>query len=215
MTEHKHTGLYVLLVLLLIIVAAQGALLLSVVWHGARDPGRPATASKAQVDSPRLAPLEPDVNWPGFSDDWWAEMERLQERISRWMDDAFNRLSRMPAPSLLRQRTEWFAPRMDLKDEGDRYVVRFDVPGADKSKLSVQIEDRVLTVTGESGEAVEERRGDQYLRLERRVGRFQRSIVLPGPVDADRMEARYENGVLTVIVPKSSKGPQTRSIRIS
>ena len=93
---------------------------------------------------------------------------------------------------------------MDLVDEGDRYVVRLDVPGAENSKIDVSLEDQTLSVEAVSKFEDEQKEKDQVLRKERRMGRFHRQISLPEPVDSGSMETNYKDGVLTVTIKKTS-----------
>jgi HSP20 family protein len=89
-----------------------------------------------------------------------------------------------------------------------------DVPGAEKPKLSVTIEDRVLTISGQISESYDRKAGDHIYRKERRSGKFERSVTLPGAVKADEMIAQYENGVLTVTVPKAAENIKSKSIQV-
>jgi HSP20 family protein len=107
-----------------------------------------------------------------------------------------------------------FAPQMDVKDQNGEYIVRFDIPGADKSKITVNVDDRQLTVKGSTDETIEKKDGDRVLRQERRSGQFERSITLPGPVEADKITARYENGVLVVTAPKAGQTPNNTTIKV-
>lgn len=100
------------------------------------------------------------------------------------------------------------SPRMDLTEGEDAYLVRLDMPGLDKSDIDVKVEGMLLTITGSSESEAESRdAAGKTLRRERRSGRFQRTVTLPGPVQADKVDARYENGVLTITVPKAPDLP--------
>lgn len=107
-----------------------------------------------------------------------------------------------------------FSPEMDLADDGANYVVRFNLPGVDKSKVSVKLDDRLLTVEARSADVVEQKKAGRVIRTERRTGQFMRSVMLPGPVRAESMSAQYENGVLTVIVPKATAGKAEKVITL-
>jgi len=97
---------------------------------------------------------------------------------------------------------------MDLTEGEDAYLVRLDMPGLDKSDIDVKVEGMLLTITGSSESEAESRdAAGKTLRRERRSGRFQRTVTLPGPVQADKVDARYENGVLTITVPKAPDLP--------
>ena len=94
----------------------------------------------------------------------------------------------------------WSIP-VDVTQEGDDIVVRASVPGLKPEDISVTLEDGLLTIEGETKSESEVSESD-YLLRERRVGRFRRSLRLPDTADADKAQPSYENGVLTIAVPK-------------
>ena len=94
----------------------------------------------------------------------------------------------------------WIPP-MDLVEEADHFVLRADLPGVGENDVNIELEDRVLTISGDRKSEHEER-GEGYFRLERAAGSFSRSLTLPEGVDAEGIEAGFENGVLTVRIPK-------------
>jgi len=95
-------------------------------------------------------------------------------------------------------------PAIDLVEEGDHYVLRADVPGVSQDELKVELEDNVLTLSGERKSEHEERK-DGYYRIERASGSFSRSLTVPEGVDPDAIEARFERGVLEVRIPKPAE----------
>jgi HSP20 family protein len=107
--------------------------------------------------------------------------------------------------SLARRR--WI-PAMDLVEEGDHFVLRADLPGVGEDEVNVELEDNVLTISGERRSEHEERK-EGYHRLERASGRFSRSLTLPDGVEPQSIDAKFDNGVLTVRIPK----PQQRKPR--
>jgi HSP20 family protein len=102
--------------------------------------------------------------------------------------------------------TRRWIPAMDLVEEGERYVLRADLPGVHEEDVKVELEENVLTVSGERRSEHEDRR-EGYYRVERSSGSFSRSLVLPEGVDPQAIHARIEHGVLEVSVPK----PQRRA----
>src|SRR2546423_537948 len=92
-------------------------------------------------------------------------------------------------------------PAMDLLEEGDHFVLRADLPGVSEQEVNVELEDNMLTISGERKSEQEERR-DGYYRLERAAGSFSRSLTLPDGIDSESIEASFQNGVLTVRIPK-------------
>jgi HSP20 family protein len=99
------------------------------------------------------------------------------------------------------RQTVW-APRTDLVETEDSYRLHLDVPGLTKDDLKINYQDNQLTV---SGERTSDRpgEGEEYVRVERSFGQFYRSFSLPRTVDAQGISASYENGVLTITVPKT------------
>jgi HSP20 family protein len=97
-----------------------------------------------------------------------------------------------------------WVPATDLVEEGDHYVLRADVPGVSEDDVTVELEDNVLTISGER-KSEHEQSKNGYYRIERASGRFARSLTLPEGVDADSIKARFENGVLEVTIPKPAE----------
>jgi HSP20 family protein len=95
-------------------------------------------------------------------------------------------------------------PAMDLVEQGDSYVLRADLPGVREEDVKIELDDDVLTISGERRSEHEERR-EGYHRVERASGSFSRSLVLPDGVDAQAIRARIEDGVLEVSVPKPAR----------
>ena len=95
-----------------------------------------------------------------------------------------------------------WAPRTDLSETDDAFRIRLDVPGMEKDDITINLQNNTLTVSGErSSERKEE--GEEYVRVERAFGNFHRTFTLPDAVDAEKVEAAYDNGVLTINVPKT------------
>lgn len=102
------------------------------------------------------------------------------------------------------------APAVDIKEEKEAYVVRAELPGVKKEDVHIDVENNVLTLRGERRLAEEESR-EGYQRIERWYGAFARSFALPSTVDSERIEAKLEDGVLSVRLPKRN---ELRSRRI-
>ncbi len=106
-----------------------------------------------------------------------------------------------------------WVPAVDVEEREDAVRLAFEVPGVDPDAIEVTVHDRVLTVSGERTFARAEGGRTAY-RLERRHGRFARSLTLPKTVDPDRIRARYEHGVLHLELPKRPEA-QPRRIAIA
>jgi HSP20 family protein len=92
-------------------------------------------------------------------------------------------------------------PAMDLVEEGEEYVLRADLPGVEEKDVKIELDDRVLEVSGQRSSSVEDR-GEGYYRVERASGSFSRSLTLPEGIDPDAIKASFDKGVLEVRIPK-------------
>jgi HSP20 family protein len=94
-----------------------------------------------------------------------------------------------------------WVPAMDLVEAEDHFVLKADLPGLGEDDVAIEVQDNVLTVSG-SREAEHERKEKGWYRLERSYGSFSRSLTLPEGVDAEKVEANFDRGVLEVRIPK-------------
>jgi len=115
--------------------------------------------------------------------------------VDRMFDQAFNQRRRPSFP-------------MDAYRSGETVVVHFDLPGVDPDSISLEYERQILSVSAEREWRPVE--GDQLLASERVHGTFQRQLLLGDGLDADRMHATYEHGVLTVTIPVAEKAKPRR-----
>jgi HSP20 family protein len=93
---------------------------------------------------------------------------------------------------------------VDIAEKDKGYEITAELPGMEESDIDVKYADGVLTIKGEKKEEKEEKKKDYYLS-ERRYGSFQRSFQVPENVAADKIDAKFANGVLTVRLPKSAE----------
>lgn len=115
-------------------------------------------------------------------------------------DDLFADNNTMRWP-VTRNAAPTFMPPVDIQETKESYLLRADVPGVAEKDLDISVKDNVLTLKGERHH--EERTSESgYHRVERSFGTFQRTFVLPKGVKAESIEARVENGQLTITVPK-------------
>ncbi len=146
-----------------------------------------------------------------WNDDWsmLRDFDRLQGTVNRLFSD-FGRSYR-PATSELS--TSAFTPPCDIQETAGHYVMNFDLPGMTKENIHIEMEDNQLTISGER--KTEERHEDaETQRIERAFGAFKRSFTLPFSVETDKIEANYENGVLTLVLPKV-EAARPREIKIN
>ncbi len=97
-----------------------------------------------------------------------------------------------------------FAPSFEVKETADAFVVKADLPGVSESELDISLHNSVLTVTG-SRQAEERKEGESFALYERQFGSFSRSFSLPDMADGERIDAKLENGVLTLVIGKKAE----------
>ena len=140
------------------------------------------------------------------------------EEMDRWFEGFFPRSWMRPF------RTEWPSwgemgvpfeagtPKVDVIDRDDELVVRAEVPGVEKDDLDVSVSDNAVTIKGETKREEKEEKGD-YHRCEISQRAFARTVALPDYVDSDGAKAKFEDGVLELILPKVEKAKR-RTIKI-
>ena len=127
---------------------------------------------------------------PGTLTRWepFAELAELRSRFDRLFDDWLDGHERA------------WTPAIDVVRENDHLVLRADFPGIKPEEVSIEVEDDILTVSGEHRESKEEK-DKHYVRRERRYGSFSRSMALPVGVDAKKIKAKTHDGVVEVTIP--------------
>ncbi len=104
--------------------------------------------------------------------------------------------------------TAW-APALDISERKDAYLVTVELSGVEADDLEITMEDGLLTIQGERHFAHDSSE-QQFHRVERRYGAFRRSITLPAQVQAEQIEASFDNGVLQIVVPKMEEATPKR-----
>src|SRR5215216_2133215 len=104
--------------------------------------------------------------------------------------------------------TAW-APALDISERKDAYLVTVELPGVEADDLEITLEDGLLTIQGER-QFAHDSSEQQFHRVERRYGAFRRSITLPAQVQAEQIEASFDNGVLQIVVPKMEEATPKR-----
>jgi len=133
------------------------------------------------------------VRWSPFRD-----LISVQQELNRLFDDLMSR--RLEAGG---EGAMW-VPAVDISETADAVRVQLEIPGVQKEDVKVSVTNNVLTVRGEK-KMEKEVKEENYHRIERAYGSFVRSLELPTVVAADKVKATYENGVLTVVLPKSEE----------
>jgi HSP20 family protein len=136
------------------------------------------------------------------------ELGTLQTEMNRLFNTFFDAPAPGNGPSLRR-----WVPAMDLIETDTDFVLKADLPGMSESDVNIELEDNVLTVSGERKAEHEERQAGYY-RVERSFGAFRRALTLPDGVDPESVKATFHNGVLEVTVPKPA-AQVPRKVQIS
>ncbi len=133
------------------------------------------------------------------------EMMTLREAMDRLFDDAFTRPISMSAVSSM--------PAIDLYQTADEIVVKAALPGLKPDEVQISVTGDVLTLRGEFKQQEEKKEATWHIR-EQRYGSFERSIMLPTEVQTDKAKADFENGILTISLPKAEAvKPRTINIK--
>jgi HSP20 family protein len=139
----------------------------------------------------------------------WEPVRELNS-IQNEMNRLFNTFFDSPANTSSREghTLQRWIPPMDLVETENDFVLRADLPGLAEGDVNIELENNVLTLSGER-KAEHEDRKEGYYRVERSWGTFSRSLTLPDGVDPDAVQAHFERGVLEVRIPK----PEARKPR--
>lgn len=118
-------------------------------------------------------------------------------------DRVFDRFFNTPLWPLATPRTfEVWQPALDFSEDPKEFIVRLEVPGVTRDDLDVNLDGNLLTLSGKR-ELHKQEKGEDYLWEEREEGRFMRTLRLPSAVQENKIEAIYNEGVLTVKLPKA------------
>lgn len=143
--------------------------------------------------------LTPYMTTRNLNSDLWTEMDRF-------FDD-------WGSPVLARSYDERsFAPASEFIEADEHFILSLDVPGMKKDDIKIEMSENTLTVSGERKRETTDK-NEKIQRYEKSYGFFKRSFALPSSIDADKVEAHYEDGVLELYLPKSVSA-KPRSIQI-
>jgi HSP20 family protein len=120
-------------------------------------------------------------------------------RLRNEIDRLFDRRSDFGAEEFF----DW-APAVDVMEDKDKVTVKAELPGFKREDINVSLHENNLVITGER-RCEDEQKGREFYRCERYYGKFHREISLPSLVDAEKIDAKYRDGVLTVKLPKTEK----------
>lgn len=179
-------------------------------WNPFKFIRKSAEERRSEPATPALAATDAPAGWPGAARSSLPDPLRLMQDLLAAPLPGTNSLGRWfgdfsPAE---------FQPRVDIVDDGGALRVTAELPGMDRDDVELIVEDDYLVLRGQK--RLESEREEQgCYRLERAFGSFQRVIPLPDGIDATRAEAQFENGMLTVRIPKlEQQQPEARRVEI-
>jgi HSP20 family protein len=140
--------------------------------------------------------------------DPFREFSTLQDRMNRLFRESHGPEGREEALA-----TTSFAPPVDVYEDEHNVTLKIEVPGIDEKDIDVRIENNVLTVHGERKFEKEEKE-ENFRRVERQYGSFTRTFSLPTTVDAEKVSANYDKGILKVALPKKTEA-KPKQIKVS
>ncbi len=150
---------------------------------------------------------------PRRADYWWvdplSELENIQKEINRMFDFS---LSRSPWGDTTLLGGQW-APAVDIYDSQDNILVKAELPGLSRDEIEVSVQDNNLVIKGEKKKE-QEIKEENYLKTERFFGSFFRTVPLPAEVDSGKVEARYQDGILSLTLPKKAEA-KPKQIKIN
>lgn len=133
----------------------------------------------------------------------------LRSEIDRLFDDLWT------SPRMSEQQTqnqEWH-PACDVVEADGHYLLTLEMPGIPKDQIKIDLQENKITISGERKQEDKKKSGETWY-TERRFGKFTRQFALPAGIDAEKVEAHYQDGVLNVFVPKSSAAKH-RQVKVS
>ncbi len=129
---------------------------------------------------------------------WPSDLFGIQREMNRMFDNFFD--GSREGESVL---AAW-TPAVDISEKDNEYLVKVELPGVNKNDVKITLESNVLTLSGEKKHEKEEKK-ENYHRIERSYGNFQRSFTLPSTVISDKINAEYRDGILMISLPKSEE----------
>jgi HSP20 family protein len=136
--------------------------------------------------------------------------EEVERFFDRFLAPGFLAENFLPPFPLETAGTEWY-PMLDLTETTDEFIVRIEASGIHKENMDISLTGTLLTITGRR-ELMTEGSGETYLRREREIGKFVRTIRLPAPVVEKEVKATYQDGLLVVHLPKVAPAVANRIV---
>jgi len=140
---------------------------------------------------------------------WTPAGDLARERMSRMFEEAFNEMLRPYGEGENVSARAWIPP-VDIREDAEGLTLLVDLPGLSKGDVQITLENNVLTIAGERKFQRDETKNESFHRLERHYGAFSRSFTLASTVRTDKVEASFQDGVLTVHLPKQEESKPRR-----
>ncbi len=131
----------------------------------------------------------------------WSDPETMLGRLHSEMNTLFDRIFQEPTGHPALTSSSAWLPMLDVIEDEKEIRVKAEVPGVDPKDLEISVLGNLLTLKGEKRDTLEEKK-EHCCRIERRFGSFRRQVMLPTEVDAEKVAAEYDNGVLTIRMKK-------------
>ncbi len=137
----------------------------------------------------------------------WIGQNPFQDDVKNILERFFGDNDSADASNVV---TSQWTPRVDIKEEANRFLILADLPGVDPKDIEVHMEKGILSIKGERRSETKEEK-DRFVRVERSYGMFHRRFALPDSADAEHIKAQNKHGVLEITIPKK---PETTPRRI-
>lgn len=137
-------------------------------------------------------------NLPSIWNSGFAPLGELRQEMDRLFDEIWS----TPAARTWRNSDAQWSPACDIEEAEDHYLLTLDMPGIPKDNIKIEVIDNQLMISGERKQE-QRKKTDGAWYSERRQGKFQRAFTLPAGLNADKVEANYQDGTLKVYVPKA------------
>ncbi|MFA6172879.1 MAG: Hsp20/alpha crystallin family protein [Kiritimatiellales bacterium] len=188
-------------------VAAGAVIAAVMLTAGAAWAGKDSSKVDVKTDAASSVQQAPDNLDPV------RDMIETQREMNRFFGRPFAAFSMMPRMDAAFD-GQFERPDMDLCEQADAYHVQMDLPGMDKSGITVEVKDNILTVKAERKQESVKKDGERLLMQERSGGFMSRAVMLSKPVDAAKVTAEYKDGVLKITLPKVQKDQAPRQVEI-
>lgn len=136
----------------------------------------------------------------------WPAQARAQDEFKQLFERFFNTGDNADESAVV---TSQWVPRVDIKEEAERFLILADLPGIDPEDVEVLMDKGILSIKGERKSEVAEQ-SERFSRIERRYGSFHRRFALPDTADAEGITAHGRNGVLEIAIPKRAEASPRR-----